>query len=194
MTEVQAFGTIKSIYEALPAKEICWIAGGAMRSHLLGERVKDYDIFSKTPELIVSEFLKDESYSKGIENDFFANFYKEKKCFQIIKKYAFGSQKETIENFDFTIICASFGKEGFVFDERFFIDNAQKRLVVKSLPKPLSTMKRAIKYSKRGYTMCPVGLGKIVRAINELEIDWKNPDQNQIDFYPDGAPTFRGLD
>jgi hypothetical protein len=81
-----------------------------------------------------------------------------------------------------------------VVDERFYIDNAQKRLVVKALPKPLSTMKRAIKFAGRGYAMCPVALAKILKKIQESPIDWSNPSQNEIEFYPDGTPTFPGLD
>lgn len=49
MTEVQAFGALKALYDKMPAKEISWIAGGALRSYLLGERVKDLDIFSNNP-------------------------------------------------------------------------------------------------------------------------------------------------
>lgn len=49
MSNIQAFGIAKSIYDGLPTKD-CWIAGGAMRSWLVGERVKDIDIFSAEPE------------------------------------------------------------------------------------------------------------------------------------------------
>lgn len=194
MTEVQAFGRLKSIYDELPAKEHCWIAGGALRSFLVGDRVKDLDIFSKTPSLIEAALCMDDRFKIGKVNEFIANFYKDGLCYQVIKKYPFTSQKETIDNFDFTCIAASIGPDGIVTDERFYIDNAQKRLVVKSLPRPLSTVKRALKYSKRGYVMCPVGLAKILKAVQENPIDWKNPSQNEIEFYPDGTMTFRGLD
>lgn len=46
MSEVQAFGKLKALYDAMPAKDISWIAGGALRSYLVGDRVKDLDIFS----------------------------------------------------------------------------------------------------------------------------------------------------
>lgn len=193
MSEVQAFGIAKSIYEKLPTKN-CWIAGGAMRSWLTGDRVKDVDIFSADPAVTLASFKADETFKAGHENDFIAHFYRDNLRYEIIKKYAYQNQKETIENFDFTIICASIGPDGIVTDERFYIDNAQRRLVVKSLPKPLSTIKRAIKYSGRGYAMCPVGLAKILKQIQENPIDWANPSQNEIEFYPDGTPSFRGLD
>lgn len=193
MSEVQAFGHVKALWEGLPTKN-CWIAEGAMRSWLVGEKVKDVDIFSSDPNGVLAAFKADETFTPGHENDFIAHFVRDKMRYEVIKKYRFQSQKETIDNFDFTIICGSYGPDGIVVDERFYIDNAQRRLVVKSLPKPLSTVKRAIKYSGRGYAMCPVGLARILKAVQENPINWENPAENEIEFYPDGTPTFRGLD
>lgn len=194
MSEVQAFGRLKAIYDNMPAKEISWIAGGALRSFLVGEHVKDLDIFSNDPEKVCAAFIADETFKAGFSNEFISNFYKDGLCYQIIRKYKFSSPQETIDNFDFTIICAAIGKDGIVTDHRFYIDNAQRRLVVKALPKPLSTVKRGMKYSKRGYFMCPVGLAKILKAVQENPINWDDPTQNEIEFYPDGTPSFRGLD
>lgn len=194
MSEVQAFGALKALYDKMPAKEISWIAGGALRSYLLGERVKDLDIFSNNPKAVQEHFASDSSFKAGFQNDLIANFYKDGICYQVIKKYQFSTPKETIDNFDFTIICCALGQDGIVADDRFYIDNAQKRLVVKSLPKPLSTVKRAMKYSKRGYAMCPIGLAKILKAVQDNPINWDDPNQNEIEFYPDGTPSFRGLD
>lgn len=193
MATIQAFGKIASIYNDLPTKS-CWIAGGSMRSFLTGDRVKDIDIFSADPQNTLDAFKADTRFSKSVENEFIAHFYKDNLRYEVIKKYPFESQRQTIENFDFTIICAAWGPEGLTVDDRFYVDNAQKRLVVKSLPKPLSSMKRALKYAHKGYYLCPVNLSKILRAIQENHIDWNAPDQNEIDFYPDGTPTFRGLD
>lgn len=194
MSEVQAFGRLKALYENMPAKDISWIAGGALRSFLLGEKVKDLDIFSSDPDAVYAAFQADSSFKEGHNNSFVANFYKDGICYQIIKKYKFSGPRETIDNFDFTIICAAIGKDGVTTHDRFYIDNAQKRLVVNALPKPLSTVKRMAKYCQRGYFMCPVGLAKILKAVQENPINWDDPSQNEIEFYPDGTPTFRGLD
>lgn len=165
-----------------------------MRSFLVGDPVKDIDIFSETPHETLAAFNSDTRFSKTIENEFVAHFYKDKLRYEVIKKYPFRTQRQTIETSDFTVICAAYGPDGLTVDDRFYVDNAQKRLVVKSLPKPLSTMKRALKYAHKGYYLCPVNLSKILRAIQENPIDWNSPEQNEIDFYPDGTPTFRGLD
>ena len=37
-------------------------------------------------------------------------------------------------------------------------------------------------------------LAKILKKIQENPIDWNNPSENEFEFYPDGTPTFRGLD
>jgi hypothetical protein len=42
--------------------------------------------------------------------------------------------------------------------------------------------------------MCPVALSRLAKEINLLKIDWDNPDQNVIDFDPDGTSTFRVID
>ena len=98
-----------------------------MRSWLTGERVKDIDLFSFDPQAVITAFQASGSYKASFHNEFVANFYKDNCCFQVIKKYPFNTQKETIDNFDFTIICASYGPDGLIVDERFYIDNAQRR-------------------------------------------------------------------
>lgn len=128
MSEVQAFGRLKSLYEAMPAKNVSWIAGGALRSFLVGDKVKDLDIFSHDPQKVMDAFNGADGFKKGQENDFIANFYKDGFCYQVIKKFTYGSERETIESFDFTIVCAAIGPNGIVTHERFFIDNAQKGL------------------------------------------------------------------
>ena len=80
MSEVQAFGRIKAIYDALPTKD-CWIAGSAMRSFLVGERAKDLDIFSADPDKTIAAFKADISFKAGKENQFIANFYKNGLCY-----------------------------------------------------------------------------------------------------------------
>lgn len=190
--EVQWAVQLKEIAKNLPTD--CWIAGGCLRSFLVGEKPKDIDIFSNNPEKVISYLSENDKFKKAFGNDFFQNFKYNNLTYQVIKKYTYETPQDTIDSFDFTIISAAFYKDELVLHDRFYLDNAQKRLVVNKLPFPLSSMKRSLKYVSRGYAMCPVNLSKILRAINELNIDWNNPDENQIDFYPDGTATFRGLD
>ncbi len=190
--DAQWLKPLDGIIKELP--ENCWIAGGCMRSYLVGEKAKDIDIFTADPDSVINVLEGKDGFKKTFGNDFFQNFKYKGLTYQVIKKYKYNTPQETIDSFDFTLISAAYSKDGFVAHERFYMDNAQKSLVIHNLPLPLSTMKRALKYTARGYRLCPVSLSRLVRTINELEIDWENPDQNQIDFYPDGTPTFRGKD
>ena len=82
-----------------------------------------------------------------------------------------------------------------MYSDRFFRDLAKKVLVIDGdLVKPLSSMSRAFKYVRRGFSICPVGIARIAQAVQELDVDWENPDDNDIMFYPDGTMKFTGLD
>lgn len=176
-----------------------WVAGGCFAAILDGRKVKDYDIFTPNPLALCYEIDNqiengDTHLVHGKENDWIKNYHFKDKTIQVIKRYKFESPEATIKNFDFTIVCAAYDGENFFHHERFYLDVAQKRLVINELPKPLSTMQRALRYTRRGYTMCPIGLGKIMRQINSMRIDWDNPNENEIEFYPDGTPKFNGID
>ena len=188
-----------------------WVAGGSLLSAASNEYVNDFDIFTNpetNPESIINYFKGNSedgsprfvSIETTFENDFVINLlvrpqkYNRPRKIQIIKKYRYDSPEECIINFDFTCIAAAYDGNFLYCHDRFFADALQKRLVINSLPKPLSTMKRIVKYAGRGFVPCPVGLAKVAKAINEMDIDWDNPDQNDFEFYPDGTPMFRGLD
>lgn len=170
-----------------------WLAGGSILSLLKSAKVNDWDLFSNDPKSVI-DWLKSKDTPLTFENDMVANFKWGRHKVQVIKKYTYPNMAATIENFDFTCICAAYNGNEFVCHERFYLDAAQQRLVINKHKLPLSTLQRAIKYSRRGYVLCPKALASICRAINELEIDWNNPDQNMIEFYPDGTPTFKGID
>lgn len=170
-----------------------WVAGGALSSLISGRRVSDWDIFSRDPKTVVSWFKK----QKGrvtFSNNFVTNIQYKGEKIQVIHQYVFNDMTATISAFDFTIVCGAFDGKEFVHHERFFIDNAQHRLVINTTLKPLNTVKRMLKYASRGYQVCPVGLASVLKTINTSSINWDDPDENIIDFYPDGTPTFRGVD
>jgi hypothetical protein len=175
------------------AKTNFWIAGGCFIGIVTGSRIKDIDVFTPDAAPVIDEF-KSRGYLETFENDWIKNFKHEGLTIQVIKKYAYDSPQKTIDDFDFTIVSAAYNGKEFIAHERFYLDVAQRRIVITNLVKPLNTLKRAMKYASRGFVMCPVGLSRLAKEINLLKIDWENPDQNVIDFYPDGTTTFRGID
>ena len=170
-----------------------WVAGGAITSAITREKINDYDIFSPTPEKLRDKLKEAIGYST-FEHDFFTNFWVAGKKIQVITRYSPESPQAIFNTFDFTIVCGAYDGKEFYCHDRFWQDIANRRLVVNELFFPLKTMERVAKYSRRGYTVCPVGLLNIAKAIHALQIDWDNPSENDLSFYPDGTPRFMGPD
>lgn len=193
---------IDSINDLLEQKEgqenennriVFWISGGAITAAVTGDKINDYDIFSPTPE-ILRDRLKEAIGYASFEHEFFTNFWVDNNKVQVITRYSPQSPEAIFNTFDFTINCGAYDGTTFYCHDRFWQDIASRRLVVNNLFFPLKTLERVAKYSRRGYTVCPVGLLSIAKSINSLEIDWDNPSENDLSFYPDGTPRFMGPD
>jgi len=171
-----------------------WIAGGALSDLSRGEMFKDIDIFSPNPKVILGRLKDAEHFPYFEAADRVSNYKIMGHTVQVVTGYGPQNPSEIIELFDFTAVCGVYDGDTFVSHVRFWQDNATKRLVINNLPKPLSTLERITKYCRKGFRCCPIGLARIARAINELQMDWDNPKENEINFYPDGTPRFAGID
>lgn len=167
-----------------------WIAGGALTAAISGECINDFDVFSPFPETL-SSFLGIPSFTNGN----IANHYIEGLKVQVVLNHAADLPDNTIDMFDYTIVMAAYNGDKLTYDERFFEDIAQRRLVANKFGWPLSSLERLAKYSKRGYKPCPFGLLELAEAINRLPADFRNnPNIDSLTFYPDGRPRFNGVD
>jgi hypothetical protein len=201
--KIPAFYTLEKIYESIDkVNDSCadgqridfWIAGGSVSDLARGRRFKDIDVFSPKPVELVEKLSR--AYGKPYSEivGMFANFRLGKHTVQIITGYTPASEDEVIELFDFTAVCGAYSPDRFVCHERFWQDNCTRRLVINNLPKPLSTLDRLAKYCRKGFKHCPVGLSRVIKAIAAENIDWDNPSQNIINFYPNGHIRFFGID
>ena len=170
-----------------------WIAGGAITSCITKEKVNDYDIFSPDPFGLIEKLKSGIGYV-AYENDTVANFNVDGNKIQIVKRYSPQSAEDIFNTFDFTIVCGAYDGTNFHCHDRFWQDIANQRLVVNTLTFPLRTLERMTKYSRRGYTPCPVGLLTLAKTINAMSIDWNNPSENELTYYADGTPRFTGPD
>lgn len=179
-----------------------WIAGGALQSLIRSYPVNDYDIFTSDPQgmkiALDSIANLSDRLLTGHSNDNFTNYYLDGQQIQLITRFAPQNMHATIEMFDFTVVCAAYDGNQFVCHPRFYMDVASNTLVARSqedlFPFVLSTMERVTKYVGKGYSLCPLLLKKIAKQINEMSIDWENPDEDLFTFYPDGTPRFTGVD
>lgn len=195
----------KLILEDLKKVCNCWIAGGSIRDYFSKEKIKDIDLFFPNEE----HFIKCLSYFGIYKNNSLLESFQggnnyetknkdteivfqnnnaikinyKKQTIDIIKHY-FESPEETILNFDFTCCSAAIDGKNIYIHDTFFQDLASKRLIINSLPYPVSSLYRLQKYIKKGYTMCSGGLISLAMAISEKEIHMDEEFEAKHEFYP----------
>ena len=162
-----------------------FICGGCFKNIFNNEKVKDLDIF----------FNSKEDWENAVEYFDLADeflFYYENKNVRAYKHISkdivielcnkiYGTAKDVIEQFDFTIVKFAYYKEEvedeegkrieykIVCDDKFFEHLHMKRLVIdKDIPFPMSTFERMIRYAKYGYYPCKETKAKLIEAIRDL--------------------------
>lgn len=157
----------------------CWLAGGSLRDYFMGVPVKtDYDIFF--PDL--------ENYNKA------SSYFKEKDCeivwesdngmkvkyngkkYDLVKKF-FATPIETIQAFDFTTSMIAVDTENVYHGETTFIDLAKRQLMINRITYPASTLSRAFRYHKKGFSICLGEMKKIIEAIQDMPKEEKKIEE-----------------
>lgn len=159
----------------------CWIAGGCLRAYCGRETINDIDLFFPNKQEYDKAvlFILKQGGEKIFENDNVIKITYKNNIFDFVKKY-FDSPIETINNFDFTVVCAYIHRGSFRHHETFYIDLAKKQLMINSLPFPNSTLWRMQKYIQKGYVICKEELLKIIKEIKTIELD-TDSDSNTWD-------------
>ena len=169
-----------------------FIAGGCFKNIFNNERINDVDIFFKNNE----DFQKAKKYYRDLINentDEWCFVYENKKVWAVYSVKdkvrleliysVFGSPKQIISNFDFTITKFAFyhetkeDEEGeeyivtkLIHSEDYFEHLMTKRLVLDDkIPFPVSTFNRLFKYQKYGYGMCRESKVKLLTEIHDLQ-------------------------
>lgn len=161
----------KIILSELKVADIkCWLAGGALRDYFMGVPIKtDYDVFF--PSEIEYEKAKVYFKAKGAtvkwESDNGMKVKYNHKTYDLVKKY-FDNPQATIDAFDFTVSMFAVDTEKVYVGETTFIDLAKRQLMINKITYPASTMSRAFRYYKKGFTMCQGEMRKVVEAIQNM--------------------------
>jgi len=184
----------KSVWDYIKVKQLDeyldghngFIAGGCFKNIFNNEKIKDIDIFFKNNE----DRIRAEDYFNGNENyyDYYKNdkvkAYKHKKYNTTIElvKTVYGTPKEILSNFDFTITKFAYFREEIKDDndeehvefkilvhDNFFEHLLLKRTVLDDkIPFPVSTFERIIRYTNYGFYPCRETKKKLIQAIYEL--------------------------
>jgi len=182
-------------FDRLPSR--CWIAGGAVRDWFAtGVVRKDVDVFTPDDDAMADvRRLIEQGPLKGkviYETSTVTGYATEAGKIEIVKMH-FPTPEATIEQFDFTVVCAVVDAERrLVVHDTFFIDLSGRRLVINALPFPFSTLERMQKMIKLGYTACNGTLLRMIEGVRA--VDLRDPQMNQLEFYRDGSPRFRRID
>lgn len=150
----------------------CWVAGGAVRDYFMGLPLKtDYDLFfpDENNYKKAAEYFKKSGATVKWESDNGMKVVLNGKTFDLIKKF-FPDPQATIEAFDFTV--SMFAVDAFTgrvyYGESSFIDLAKRQLMINEITYPASTMSRAFRYYKKGFSMCLVEMKKLIEAIQDM--------------------------
>lgn len=200
ITDTDNYRQIENILHAVLVVFDGFVAGGCFKNILLGEPVKDVDVFYETKEDFYKALNKVKEYkntddirithayeTKNV--DVFKFKYKDKEVKIEMNKKIFGTPEYVLSKFDFTITKMAFYKHiaktknefeedldtfeyNLMFHEDFFEHLFFKRLVVDGkILYPESTYERMIKYMRYGYMPCKETKVKIATEIHKLQRD-----------------------
>lgn len=194
--------SVKAWYPKIEELKNPIIAGGFIRSFYSGETPRDMDLYFRDQEdfEIAVEHLKG-TCELAVKTPRAITFKYGEKTIQAIN-FVFGQPGEIIEKFDFTVCscCLSYfnqlNKWEEVLHEQFFEHLASRVLVYTGSDFPLSSLKRAVKYVKRGFHICDENLIALAENISTT-IDFENSElvQTHIEgMDPEGDRRIRIID
>lgn len=181
---------------------VCWISGGSVRDYFMSKpTTNDYDIFFSNIEHLykLKNYLISNNGKMIWESDNGCKISYKGKTFDLIKRL-FNDPQHCIDNFDFTVSCFAVSMSKVYYNENSFIDLAKMQLMINTITIAKSTLYRAFKYTKKGFTICTGELKKITDRIEtdaidnhkNISIDISDIDTNNSDLMSSGE--FIGFD
>lgn len=190
---------LDQLAKALPKG--AFVSGGFMNAVMLGqsEKASDIDLFFSTPEAFMETYdlltspgdeegrshLK--GYSTKVDRETllktskelrFVKFTKEDAPpIQLVKLVWYDSAEHVIDSFDLTVVQFASDGDELVFNPLGMLDLARKRIVLHRMQFPTSTLRRLVKYAKKGFYACPGSLMRIGQEVSESLIN--NPGAEQ---------------
>lgn len=164
-----------------------FICGGCFKNLFEHKAPKDYDIFFSSKDKFnyaVKMLNKSDKYTAGYHNDKVISFINKEEGYRLELNHSeWGKPLEVIDTFDFTITQFAYywhsdingedsDNDGYnvVFNKNFFEHLYMKRLVVHSLPYPVSSFNRSYRYAKYGYQLCRESKVKLIQALQSSSL------------------------
>ena len=200
--------------EELKQMEGVVIAGGFIRAFYAGEVAADLDLYFETEDNYTDalDIFDGTDWKEVFKTDKAVTYKRKDKKTQAIAYY-FGNSETIITNFDYTVCAAALTLNveyivehedrepvvtGKLLLHKDFFEHLAGRILVYTggSPLPLSSLKRAFKYIKRGYNICDENIIAIAEAINE-RVDFSSEESKRLHIAgmdPDGRRRLRVID
>lgn len=178
---------IKNIFNFFHEKEVdIIIAGGSLLSILNDKPVYDFDIFFKSQsdvDSVLNNIDSDHIIFKGDNGTKIEVIINDKTyLLDLVYSRIFKDKLELVNHFDFTINQIAIDALGLYYSEYFVNDFTSKKLRINKLSNPGSTLKRLIKYTKKGYVINNLELKKLYESIQDTDKEFPlSDDISQID-------------
>lgn len=153
-----------------PSKAGPWLCGGAVRRLVQdGENVSDWDYFFASPDQAAQfeGWMLQHSGQKVKTTSTNTTWQIGNRTVQAISVSYYASIEEVLDSFDFTICQFGWDGEVLTVGPYALFDLGRKRLALHKLTYGVSTLRRLMKYSKQGFTVCGGVLGEILQRTIE---------------------------
>lgn len=168
---------LEDVLSDLPALSASgpWLAGGSLRRLLLGTNPLESDLdFFFCSEAQADSFSSSlakvgfVSVFRSANSETFARQEKNRRIVvQAVRLAYFQTLDEALDAFDFTICQFGFDGTRFIAGNHSLWDLGRKRLVVHRVTFATATVRRLIKYTKQGFTVCNGAVKTILEAVAE---------------------------
>ena len=149
-----------------------WVAGGAVRSFLLGASLStDVDVFFRD-EQSHDEFLKQHCtgrrHSSNHVTTWTMSIGGDEVKVQAIRIGWYADATALIDSFDYTICQAAIDDGSVVTTPTALWDIASRRLAIHKVTYPIATVNRLVKYRMQGFGSCKGTISDILAAVVSL--------------------------
>ena len=168
---------------AVLASTDSWLAGGTISSLLCNREVKDLDIYFSDPLKAVDFINVSSVLSCSDKAVICAPIVPGGPLIQLVFDRMYGSAEKIFEAFDFTVCMGAyhFGSRELIVDDRFYLDNAARRLVFnKNTSYPIISALRIDKYKGYGYNISILERIKVYTTIASLKLETLDDLRAQI--------------
>jgi len=178
---VERFQSIHKNFTKLFGTDDFYIAGGAIRDFVQScSDPKDYDVFvtCENSYFTINQALEKAGYRVQLTRENSTVYEKEDELDIDVIQVDPGLDRTPMDDFDLTCCTAEFGPDGLNHHPDFFKDVQEQLININKLELPYYTYKRIAKHIRKGYSVTPEVLVKVMDYAVEEMSKTQAPESN----------------